>query len=93
MFPLTFQGCCSSAQVCRQSLKETPWTYSTKLVNSLDTIPAPLLDCMRFSMFRVMFQKKRLSLLLVISGLKHKISRGGRPVGAVCDGYPHEILL
>ena len=44
MSPLTSQGCCSSAQVCRQSLKETPWTYSTKLVNNLDTIPAPLLD-------------------------------------------------
>ena len=38
MFPLTSQGCCSSAQVCHQSLKETPWTYN------LDTISAPLLD-------------------------------------------------
>ena len=46
MFPLTSQGCCSSAQVCHQSLKETPWTYSKKLANNLAAIPAPLLDRM-----------------------------------------------
>jgi hypothetical protein len=46
MFPLTSLGFCSSAQVCHHSRKETPWTYSKKLANNLDTIPAPLLDRM-----------------------------------------------
>ena len=43
MFPLTSQGCCSTAQVCHQSLKGTPWTYSKKLI-ILTAISAPLLD-------------------------------------------------
>ena len=43
MFPLTSQGCCLTAQVCYQSLKETPWTYSKKLIILTPTL-LPLLD-------------------------------------------------
>ena len=39
MFPLAFQGYCSSAQVCHQSSLDL-----FKETNNLDTISAPLLD-------------------------------------------------
>jgi Lon-like ATP-dependent protease len=46
MFPLTFHGSCSLAQVYHHSLTEIPWFIFTKLSNYLETIPAPLLDRM-----------------------------------------------